>query len=53
MKVKDVPHVLVIGPWHGIVRLRRLELFSDFEQGTGVLCRSDQLGSPMAVCQFG
>jgi hypothetical protein len=41
MKVKDVPHVLVIGPWHGIIRLRCLELFSDFEQDTGALCRSD------------
>lgn len=47
MKVKDVLHVLVIGPWHEIVRLRRLELFSDFEHGTGALCRSDQLGSPI------
>lgn len=41
MKVRDVPHVLVIGPWHGIIRLRCLELFSDFEQDTGALCRSD------------
>jgi hypothetical protein len=46
MKVKDVPHVLVIGPWHGIICLRCLELFSDFEQDTGALCRSDELRSP-------